>query len=54
MILIKDEIEALKYELNCLIGRNADFASVYELSVKLDGLIMQYYNQKYNRKAGGK
>jgi len=44
--MIKSEIEALKRELNCRINEGADFNDVYELSVKLDKLILQYYKER--------
>lgn len=39
------EIEALKKKLNHLISQGAELSDVYELSVQLDKLIVQYYKE---------
>ena len=44
--MIKTQIEALKYELNNRIGQGIELKDVYELSVKLDKLILQYYTEE--------
>lgn len=44
--LIKAEIECLKNDLNALIQKGAGFNTVYKASIKLDKLIVRYYNQK--------
>ncbi|MCX8130121.1 MAG: aspartyl-phosphate phosphatase Spo0E family protein [Clostridia bacterium] len=44
--MVEVQIEALQNELNHLIDRGYNFTEVYELSVKLDKLILQYYNER--------
>ena len=44
--MIKSRIEALKRELNRRISEGADFKDVYEISVELDKLILQYYKTR--------
>lgn len=44
MQMVEVEIELLKNKLNHLIGEGAGFEEVYELSVRLDKLIVQYYS----------
>ena len=39
------KIQALQTKLNHMIDKDADFSKIYELSVKLDLLIVQYYNE---------
>jgi hypothetical protein len=41
--IVKTEIEILKRELYSLLEQGVDFSEVYELSVKLDKLILEYY-----------
>ena len=45
---IESEIEKLKMKLYGLLDSNGDFAEVYELSVKLDKLIVKYYSNIYS------
>lgn len=40
---VKAEIEALKEELDRLIDNGACFSEVYEVSVRLDKLIVSFY-----------
>ncbi|MCX7921317.1 MAG: aspartyl-phosphate phosphatase Spo0E family protein [Clostridia bacterium] len=44
--MIEAEIETLKCQLNNAIDRGFDYAEIYELSVRLDKLIVQYYIEK--------
>ena len=44
--MIKSRIEALKKDLNRRISEGADFKDVYEISVELDKLILQYYKTR--------
>jgi len=44
--MIKSRIEALKRELNRRISEGANFSDVYEISVELDKLILQYYKKR--------
>jgi hypothetical protein len=41
--MIELRIEAMKKRLNHLLEKGADFDSIYELSKKLDRLIVLYY-----------
>lgn len=41
--MIEARIEAMKRRLNHLLEKGADFDSVYELSKRLDRLIVLYY-----------
>lgn len=44
--MLNDEICKLREELNKSIEREDDYSIIYELSVKLDELIAQYYKEK--------
>ena len=44
--MLEEQIEYLKSELNHLIGKGYNFSEVYEISLKLDKLILQYYNER--------
>ncbi|HOQ36437.1 MAG TPA: aspartyl-phosphate phosphatase Spo0E family protein [Acetivibrio sp.] len=44
------KIQDLQTQLNHLIDKGDDFSKIYELSVKLDMLIVQYYNEKLKHK----
>ena len=46
--MLENEIQALQNELNQLLEVNEDYSKVYELSVKLDRLIVQYYKRENN------
>jgi len=45
---IKAEIEILKNELSKLIDIGASFKEIYNTSVKLDKLIVNFYKNSYN------
>lgn len=44
------KIQALQTKLNHMIDKGDDFSKIYELSVKLDLLIVQYYNEVLKQK----
>ncbi len=44
--MINDQIDILKSKLNTLIDEGCSFEKVYELSVELDNLILEYYKEK--------
>lgn len=44
--MIEAQIEDLKKQLNSLVKMDADYAEIYDLSVKLDKLIVLYYVKK--------
>ncbi len=44
------KIQKLQYELNAMIDNDDDFNKIYETSVELDSLIVEYYNHMLNRK----
>ena len=44
--MLNDEICKLRDELNKSIEENCDYNVIYELSVKLDDLIAQFYKLK--------
>lgn len=44
--MVEMQIEALQSELNHLIDKGYNLSEVYDLSLKLDQLILQYYSQK--------
>ncbi|HHV29590.1 aspartyl-phosphate phosphatase Spo0E family protein [Acetivibrio mesophilus] len=44
------KIQDLQSELNNMIDNGDDYSKIYELSVKLDMLIVQYYNELLGRK----
>jgi len=39
------KIQDLQSQLNDMIDNGDDYSKIYELSVKLDMLIVQYYNE---------
>lgn len=39
------KIQELQWELNTMIDNDDDFNKIYEASVELDLLIVQYYNE---------
>ncbi|MFZ5986077.1 MAG: aspartyl-phosphate phosphatase Spo0E family protein [Bacillota bacterium] len=39
------KIQALQTQLNRMIDNGDDYSKIYELSVQLDSLIVQYYNE---------
>ena len=43
--LIKNELEELKKELDLLIGKEASKEEIYNMSVKIDKKIMEYYKE---------
>jgi hypothetical protein len=45
--MIKMQIEELREKLYKLLDSNVDFDEVYKVSVKLDELIVRYYNEVY-------
>ena len=47
---IEKEIEVLKDRLNYLLDMAVNPDEIYEVSVKLDRLIVQYYKKKYRIK----
>ena len=49
-MLEKEKINILRDKLNKSIEKNADYSIVYDLSVKLDKLIAEYYENKYVKK----
>lgn len=44
--MVEADIERLREELAKLIEANAGYEQIYDLSVELDKLIVQYYNEK--------
>lgn len=48
----QSKIQDLQTQLNHLIDKGDDYSKIYELSVKLDMLIVQYYNEKLKIKKG--
>lgn len=42
----KEKIEEMKKDLDQLILENAEYQAIYNLSIKLDELIVQYYKEK--------
>lgn len=46
------KIQDLQTQLNHLIDKGGDYSQIYELSVKLDMLIVQYYNEELKQKKG--
>lgn len=43
------KIQDLQMQLNNMIDRGADTAKIYELSIRLDALIVEYYNKKLGK-----
>lgn len=43
--MVQCEIQLLQDELNNMIDSEYDYAKIYEVSVKLDLLIVKYYNE---------
>ena len=43
----KEKINNLREELNNSIAENRDYSIIYDISVKLDKLIAEYYENKY-------
>lgn len=46
--MAQSEIKLLQDKLNSMIDCEDDYAKIYEMSVKLDLLIVQYYNEQLN------
>ena len=44
--MIETDIQNLQNELNRLIDEGVNLSELYELSVKLDLLIVKYYNER--------
>lgn len=44
------KIQALQTQLNHMIDNDVDFSKIYELSLELDILIVQYYNKVLNNR----
>lgn len=44
--MIKDDIERLRNKLEQQILNNESYDKIYETSVKIDKLLMDYYNEK--------
>ncbi len=44
--MLNEEICKLRKELNDSISSGQDYSIIYELSVKLDGLIAEFYKAK--------
>ena len=44
--MIETKIQVLQDELNNMIDKGVSFEDIYELSVKLDELILQYYHNR--------
>lgn len=44
--MIENEIDFLRQQLHILIDKEADFKEIYNLSVKLDELILKFYREK--------
>lgn len=49
----KKEIANLQYELNAMVRGEYDFKSVYEVSLKLDELIVGYYRNNIKSSVRG-
>ncbi|WHH58883.1 aspartyl-phosphate phosphatase Spo0E family protein [Petroclostridium sp. X23] len=49
--MLNDQIVALRNKLNNLLVRNADYDQIYAISIELDKLIVEYYNQSDSKKA---
>jgi len=45
--MLEIEIAALRERLNRLIAKGVSLDRLYGLSVRLDGLILEYYRKKY-------
>lgn len=51
-MLKKEEINVLRRKLNKSIENNDDYSIIYDLSIRLDKLIAEYYrNEKFFAKA---
>ncbi|MBZ4644967.1 MAG: Spo0E like sporulation regulatory protein [Petroclostridium sp.] len=48
--MLNDRIVALRDKLNTMLVRNADFEQIYAISIELDKLIVEYYNQIRTKK----
>ncbi len=46
--MLNDEICKIRDELNRSIEQGQEYGKIYEISVKLDDLISEYYLQKNN------
>lgn len=47
--MINDEIRTMQNQLNQMVVGNVDYKKIYEVSVRLDKLIMEYYHsQRHN------
>lgn len=44
--MLEDKICKLREELNLSIVQGKDYATIYELSIKLDKLIAEFYKNK--------
>lgn len=44
--VIKTQLNVLRKELYNLLGTNATFQEVYEISIKIDALIVVYYKEQ--------
>ncbi len=45
---MNEKIEELKKDLDKLINENAEYKVIYDLSTKLDELIVKYYKEERN------
>jgi hypothetical protein len=45
---MNERIEDLKKDLDNLINENAEYKVIYDLSTKLDELIVKYYKEELN------
>ncbi len=43
------EMQEMKKQLNCMVVENKDYQEIYDISVKLDQLIMAYYDKKLKK-----
>ncbi|MDK2798865.1 MAG: Spo0E like sporulation regulatory protein [Clostridiales bacterium] len=52
--MLNDQIVLLRNKLNNLLIKDADYEQIYAISIELDKLIVEYYNQiKAVRKQSG-
>lgn len=47
--MLNNQIKELRYQLDRMVASNADYSKIYEMSVKMDELILRYYkSDEYN------
>lgn len=47
VVILKDEIDILREQLEKLVSDNASFNQIYDISLELDSLIVVFYKKLY-------